>query len=206
LDLGIDPTILAEWNHLDEKASLEGDCSPVFPFTPASSATTIPFESLNLPGFPKHPPGELPFNPLFNGSYCETADSTLKPNVPFPSPSLLRSLAPKPDPDRPLRRGPGRPKKHEFKSQAFKAQKKQSHNQSASQSRARLNSVIDELWYLLPKEERSDRGVERGSESDGGARDKGRKVTRTQKIEDVIEYIKELQKEVGEIQAVEWRS
>lgn len=199
LEFGIDLGTLAEWNDLDEKDSLGSSRSPIFPSTPPQSATTIPLENLRFPAFSRHVTYNAPIpSPVFHKPDYGIPDFPPTSNPLSPPSSPLRSLAPRPvpPPSAPTpHHGPGRPKKHDLKSQAFEAQKKRSHNQSASQSRARLNSGIDELWQLIPREERLSRGKERGIRE--------RKVTRTEKIEHVIEYVMELQEEA---QRVDWRS
>jgi len=194
--LGINPAALlsSEWNDINDGStgfSEQSDCSLIFPFTPPT-LLKLSFEQLTLPEtFWEQCPLE-----------AETSSLGLTPNRR--SPTHDQPEAPRPPPSKPppplapkenaagnpqsTRRGPGRPKKHEVKTQVFKAMKKQSHNLSASQSRARLNSVIDELWHLLPQGHRL-RRAHRGG--------KKRKVTRTEKIEETIQYIRVLQEELS---------
>ena len=181
--LGID---LTAWNDSigDGHTSPDQIFSAFFPCTPSTSAIADPLEQLCIPDVlkqispdvrPQSPPPSAGTNPSL--ATCESKVS---------SPNVLLKIAPKLHPDNPpFRRGPGRPKKKDSKSQAMKAMKKQNHNLSASQSRRRLNSVINELWNLLPDSERSSK---RGR--------KQHKVTRTEKIEEVILYVNYLQEEL----------
>ena len=87
------------------------------------------------------------------------------------------------------RRGPGRPSKAQLARE--KAEGKPStknvitmrrviHNDSAMRSRARFNSVLDELWNEVPEKERMV--------------DTSRQLCRAEKIEIVISYVRKLQK------------
>jgi hypothetical protein len=87
------------------------------------------------------------------------------------------------------RRGPGRPSKAQLARE--KAEGTQStknvitmrrviHNDSAMRSRARFNSVLDELWNEIPEKERMV--------------DASKQLCRAEKIEIVISYVRKLQK------------
>lgn len=183
-DAALDPIYLgidqAAWNNNI------GDeiFSALFPYTPPTSAIKNSLEQLCIPDVLKQiSPDVCPQSPPPSAG---TNQSLATYESKVSSPNILHQIAPKLHPDNPpFRRGPGRPKKNDSKSQAIKAMKKQSHNLSASQSRRRLNSVINELWNLLPDSEKSSK---RGR--------KQHKVTRTEKIEEVILYIKYLQEEL----------
>ena len=87
------------------------------------------------------------------------------------------------------RRGPGRPSKAQLARE--KAEGKPSaknvitmrrviHNDSAMRSRARFNTVLDELWNEIPEKERM--------------ADSSRQLCRAEKIEIIISYVRKLQK------------
>ena len=87
------------------------------------------------------------------------------------------------------RRGPGRPSKAQLARE--KAEGKLSpknvvtmrrviHNDSAMRSRARFNTVLEELWNEVPEKERTV--------------DSSRQLCRAEKIEMVISYVRKLQK------------
>lgn len=188
---GLDPALPPpEWNGIDCKSTgLPGQSgrSPIFPFTPAPSKFSLEQWSLPYLRWQQCPPPEISLGT--STTTFGTSSSFLTHDFPPPPPSKPPQIAPKENPPTEIpsiRRGPGRPKKYESKTQVFRAMKKQSHNLSASQSRAKLNSVIDELWHLLPDCNRLRRC--------GGKR---KKATRTEKIEEAIEYVRSLREELS---------
>jgi hypothetical protein len=104
--------------------------------------------------------------------------------------SFPKELTPPPSP--PVRRQrPGRPSKAQ--AAQFPGQKRptghsavkfrrQMHNDSAMRSRARLNSVLEELWNLIPKREKLGESTEE------------REICRAAKVEVAIGYLKKLQR------------
>jgi hypothetical protein len=181
--LGTDPGVLEDRKENTEASHDESTSSPIISVTPPSSAAGY-CQRQPHSDIVKQCAGLDDSSNLTFGTYNSAPAVGHHP----PSPSLIRQIAQKPDPkpSTPLHRGPGRPKKYESKSQVFKAIKKQSHNISASHSRARLNTVIDELWHLVPEDGRSRRAL----------LNRKRKVTRMEKIEEVIQYIREVQEEL----------
>jgi hypothetical protein len=109
-------------------------------------------------------------------------------SVQSPSLSQIDSIEP------PIRRrGPGRPSKAQLARE--KQEGRQStknvvtmrrviHNDSAMRSRARFNTVLDELWNEVPERERM-------------VADPSRQLCRAEKIEIVISYVRKLQKRNG---------
>ena len=100
------------------------------------------------------------------------------------------------------RRGPGRPSKAQSASHfpnkrptghtAVKL-RRQMHNDSAMRSRARLNKALEELWTVIPSQERN-------VQPEGGA-DDNREVCRAVKVEVAISYLKKLQAQLSSSQA-----
>ena len=97
------------------------------------------------------------------------------------------------------RRGPGRPSKAQLARE--KQEGKQStksavtirrviHNDSAMRSRARFNTVLDELWNEVPERDRM-------------VTDPSRQLCRAEKIEIVISYVRKLQKRI-DVNAFSW--
>ena len=65
------------------------------------------------------------------------------------------------------------------------------HNDSAMRSRARLNNVLEELWNLIPKQERiGQQGLSEGESYES------REICRAAKVEVAIEYLKKLQNQL----------
>jgi hypothetical protein len=93
----------------------------------------------------------------------------------------------------PRRRGPGRPSKAQLAAEGIHGKRGRSsvglrreiHNDSAMRSRARFNTVLDQLWAVVPENERQDM-----PDCDGT-----RSVCRAEKIEIVIAYVKKLQRQ-----------
>ena len=93
----------------------------------------------------------------------------------------------------PRRRGPGRPSKAQLAAEGIHGKRGRSsvvlrrevHNDSAMRSRARFNTVLDQLWAVVPETERQDMPE----------CDSLRTVCRAEKIEIVIAYVKKLQRE-----------
>ena len=84
------------------------------------------------------------------------------------------------------RRGPGRPsgtgrKKH----LSEKTVRKRLHNASASKSRARFSAALEKLWDQVPEREKLT------------TTDPSRSLSRAEKAEIVLKYMKELQKKLG---------
>ena len=92
----------------------------------------------------------------------------------------------------PRRRGPGRPSKAQLMAEGIQGKRgrnsntlrREIHNDSAMRSRARFNTVLDQLWAILPEKERAEMVTS------------SRTVCRAEKIEVVISYIERLQREV----------
>lgn len=121
--------------------------------------------------------------------------------------SVSKAVTPPPTP--PVRRrGPGRPSKAQGNSHfpggkrltghsAVKF-RRQMHNDSAMRSRARLNNVLEELWNLIPKQERI------GQQGLGeGESDENREICRAAKVEVAIEYLKKLQNQLETTQGTQ---
>ena len=124
--------------------------------------------------------------------------------IGYPSPTTSNSsYAPSPAPEikvelpaniPPRRRGPGRPSKAQLAAEGIHGKRGRSsitlrreiHNDSAMRSRARFNTVLDQLWAVLPEKERAEIPNS----------DMSRTVCRAEKIEIVIAYIRKLQDEV----------
>src|SRR5204862_5857229 len=100
------------------------------------------------------------------------------------------------------RRGPGRPSKAQSAAHfpnkrptghsAVKL-RRQMHNDSAMRSRARLNKALEELWTVIPNQERilqPEISV-----------DDNREVCRAVKVEVAINYLKKLQAQLSSSQA-----
>jgi hypothetical protein len=66
------------------------------------------------------------------------------------------------------------------------------HNDSAMRSRARLNNTLEELWNIIPKQER----VLQPGMGDFDL-DDNREVCRAAKVEVAIVYLKKLQAQLG---------
>lgn len=98
-----------------------------------------------------------------------------------------------PDPSQLLRRrGPGRPSKAQLaalgaekrlKGRSLIAMRRQIHNGSAMRSRARFNTVLDELWNEIPEDNRQEASM-----------DASRQLSRAEKIEHVISYVRDLKR------------
>lgn len=94
------------------------------------------------------------------------------------------------------RRRPGRPSKAQISARNKKRPsdrmlttiKRQVHNDTAMRSRARFNTVLDELWEEVPKCERSQVIL--------GKADPSRSIHRADRIEIVIFYLRKLRKSV----------
>jgi hypothetical protein len=118
---------------------------------------------------------------------------------PGPQPSNVDAkLIPHPSP--PVRRrGPGRPSKAQNSAQfpnkrptghsAVKL-RRQMHNDSAMRSRARLNKALEELWKVVPAQDRT-------FQSENGV-DDNREVCRAVKVEVAINYLKKLQAQLSD--------
>ena len=113
-------------------------------------------------------------------------ESSTSPQITAEQQSFTPSSPP------PRRRGPGRPSKAQLAAEGIHGKRGRSvtirreiHNDSAMRSRARFNSVLDQLWAVLPKKERAAMPNS----------DASRTVCRAEKIEIVIEYVKKLQLE-----------
>lgn len=88
-----------------------------------------------------------------------------------------------------VKRGPGRPLgKTREKYPAEKVVRKRRHNESAANSRARFSGSLEKLWCQVPEHKR----VESLKSTDPS-----RPLSRAEKLEIVLEYMKELQKNVG---------
>lgn len=121
-------------------------------------------------------------SPATSSSFYESSTS--------PQITAKQSFTPSNPP--PRRRGPGRPSKAQLAAEGIHGKRGRSvtirreiHNDSAMRSRARFNTVLDQLWAVLPKKERAAMP----------SSDASRTVCRAEKIEIVIEYVKKLQLE-----------
>jgi hypothetical protein len=110
------------------------------------------------------------------------------------SSSPLRPLTP-PPPSVSMRRRPGRPSKaeiaargHENKNLSSRSKhtlRREFHNGSATRSRAKFNGALEELWEVVPEEHRMHAlGI-----------DVARQVSRAEKVEIIISYIRKLRTE-----------
>jgi hypothetical protein len=141
-----------------------------------------------------------PFTNPYSHKY-QDPNHIAEENVAYPSERRQSSQPPRPPrtdltpPPSPLtrRRGPGRPSKAVSPSQApikrptgHNAVKlrRQMHNDSAMRSRARLNQALEDLWRMVPTNERLAQ-PEIGEEN--------REVCRAVKVEVAIGYLKKLQ-------------
>ena len=144
--------------------------------------------------------------PPHGDAIAATTDTTYIGNA-GPAPSIERrcvknsGLTPPPPP--PVRRrGPGRPSKAQSAAHfpnkrptghsAVKL-RRQMHNDSAMRSRARLNKALEELWTVIPNQERilqPEISV-----------DDNREVCRAVKVEVAINYLKKLQAQLSSSQA-----
>jgi len=69
------------------------------------------------------------------------------------------------------------------------ATRRQTHNDSAGRSRARLNDMLETLWSTIPTEQRIRSNSESGFHSD-----QAREISRAGKVEIAISYIRKMQK------------
>jgi len=101
----------------------------------------------------------------------------------------------------PRRRGPGRPSKAQLAAEGYDGgrrpsgrtlvtARRQIHNDSAMRSRAKFNSVLDELWNEVPEGERQKATM---------GMDPSRQISRAERVEIVIMYLRKLQRKVKSV-------
>jgi len=101
----------------------------------------------------------------------------------------------------PRRRGPGRPSKAQLAAEGFGGSRRASgrnlvtarrqiHNDSAMRSRAKFNCVLDELWNEVPELEKQKATM---------GMDPSRQVSRADRVEIVIMYMRKLQRKVKSV-------
>ena len=97
------------------------------------------------------------------------------------------------------RRGPGRPSKAQSSTQSSTSKRptghsavklrRQMHNDSAMRSRARLNKALEELWKVIPAQQKICQADNHG--------DDNKEVCRAVKVEVAIDYLKKLQAQLS---------
>ena len=160
----------------------------------------IPHQFNYLPSVRKHNPYSHQGAPI-----AAKVDATYNPNAePSIKQHSLNNTELSPPPSTPVRRrGPGRPSKAQSASHfpnnkrptghsAVKL-RRQMHNDSAMRSRARLNKALEELWTVIPNQERNLQPE--------SAADDNREVCRAVKVEVAISYLKKLQAQLSSSQA-----
>jgi hypothetical protein len=164
--------------------------------SPASSFSSLHLEPTIESGYPS--PVTPPFD-FIQVEYPQPAKPTPS-NQEEETPGVKRSDSiPSPPPTIPVRRrGPGRPCKAQLAAmqsdekrptgRALVTMRRQIHNDSAMRSRARFNSVLDELWNEVSEEERS-KALSKA--------DPTRQLSRAEKIEVVISYLRKLRKDAN---------
>jgi hypothetical protein len=166
--------------------------SPSFAgFSPASSFSSLHLEPTIESAYPSPIPSPIDFIQV---EYPQAEN-------PNPSEQESEALAVKRSDSIPpqqqtvpvRRRGPGRPCKTQLAAlqadekrptgRALVTMRRQIHNDSAMRSRARFNTVLEELWNEVPEDERS-KAIAKS--------DPTRQLARAEKIEIVISYVRKL--------------
>jgi len=119
-------------------------------------------------------------------------------NNDYPSPSASSSShsesndTPSPSPPMVPRRGPGHPSKASLAAigkrptgRSLVTIRRQVHNNSAMRSRAKFNTILEELWELIPSTEKM-QAISKA--------DPARQLCRAEKMEIAISYLKKLQR------------
>jgi hypothetical protein len=158
--------------------------TPLFPPSPPSSIDVSIDNSLAFLFPPAIMPQSLPVVGDFDGSPTPPPTDTESQiaNQSFTSSPVNSPPAP------PIRRrGPGRPRKTQssdapISGRSLLAVRREFHNDSAMRSRARVNTALDGLWNEVPEKKRIQA---LGKESE-------RQVSRAEKVEIVISYIRDL--------------
>jgi hypothetical protein len=178
--------------------------SPLFPLSPPSSSSDV--TAVEVDGIPADFPDFFPqpvvrqslvINANFLGS-TGTASSPTDSENPTDSPTRKSSPDDRPDtlPSEPPRRGRGRPSKAQLAQNPGSKHvsgrssviiRRRFHNDSATRSRAKFNTALEELWNEVPESRRI-----------LSAKDP-LQVSRAEKIEIIISYIRSLRECVNNV-------
>jgi hypothetical protein len=163
---------------ITEMVNSMADIDDVFPFTTVAKqppTSYVPNDEAEAPSLPSPP-----------SSDGQSTRLTASPAQPLASP---------PHPV-PRRRGPGRPSKAQLAARGLESKnlssrskvtlRREFHNDSATRSRAKFNGALDELWKEIPEEHRSQ----------VSGFDKARQVSRAEKVEIIISFIRKLRRQV----------
>jgi hypothetical protein len=179
------------FSHPPFEIPLSNSSSPAFSTesTPSIRSEDLShhFDLLNSPT-----PSEQPLvSTVPNPHFVPTTAPLVR--IPTQQTSSAQDSGPSPQPIR--KPGPGRPSKAELAARispetrrSLITKSRKLHNVSASKSRARFSAVLDDLWNEVPSRERS-----RGGEF---AMFGPRQVSRGEKVEIAIMYIRKLQMEL----------
>jgi hypothetical protein len=182
------PVAPGNCNPLEANNSSPQYLSPMCSSTSLSVMNTTPLIEFTKPDCLE----QFSFNDMYITIGNLETVQLLSSQEPVSSVPSLRSIAPKtcsqfPNGTMAPHRCRGRPKKGVYQEPAFKEARRQNHNHSASQSRARLNALIDELFHLLPEPSKVQRRV---------GTNQVRKITKSDKIEMVILYVRSIQEKM----------
>jgi len=172
----------------------------LFPPSPDSSVSLSPIQLPPRNSFDEFFPGsseEPLFDPQIDAkpvgypspasplAKVEDSDDSASPSQQVTTPPMLIR-----------RRGPGRPSKAQLAAMGIEnrpsgrsliTMRRQIHNDSAMRSRAKFNTVLEELWNVVPRGER---------QIAISSSDPSRQICRAEKMEIVIAYVRRLQKNV----------
>jgi hypothetical protein len=134
------------------------------------------------------------FSPVPSSRMPEEAPEAEDAAIPFPPPSSKNRTEKS---QRFSKSGPGRPTKAELRARtsaeyrvSIISKSRRLHNDSASRSRARFSAMLDELWNEIPITERrtTDQLEVFGQ----------RQISRAEKVELAILYVRKLQQHLGQ--------
>jgi len=213
-----DPFADLDWGSLltstfNPASTIPPNVQATHPLSPHSPAEKYPITQMSPTDF------EMTTSPSFAEPTIESAYPSPIPSpidfiqVEYPEPANpdsseqeAKTPAPKRSesnsPQQPVvpvrRRGPGRPCKSQVAAmqseekrptgRALVTMRRQIHNDSAMRSRARFNTVLDELWNEVPEDERS-KALAKS--------DPTRQLSRAEKIEVVISFVRRLRVEAN---------
>ena len=195
----LSPHSPAEECHITQMSptDFEMTTSPSFAgLSPASSFSSLYLEPTIESAYPSPIPSPIDFIQV---EYPEPANpDSSEQEAETPAPKRSESNSPQ-QPVVPVRRrGPGRPCKSQVAAmqseekrptgRALVTMRRQIHNDSAMRSRARFNTVLDELWNEVPEDERS-KALAKS--------DPTRQLSRAEKIEVVISFVRRLRVEAN---------
>jgi hypothetical protein len=198
--------------YVDPRAVIESDDSPLSsPLTsPQSNGSVSPYTSASpfmgarlvtdASSYPEQPncygvisPQEVPFTShvVIHRPITPTSPDLVSIHEDPPTPQPI----PRPKvPTSVRRRGPGRPTKAQAAANHANSKRptghsavkvrRQMHNDSAMRSRARLNKALEDLWTVIPAQERTAQLI---------GEDDNREVCRAVKVEVAIGYLRKLQ-------------